>query len=348
MVECPVCGGVNTLGETACEVCGLPNELVDVVRGTGELPTGPPAVLAESNTTVALAAIPAGIDRPEGPSPPTPPSKLEESTPPVVYTVEVPTIEVGPVAVDPPGALGDALRIGRSLGMDLTGVERDLAEAPSEPGSTQVTRIRRELIRSVLDQLMDRYRELCARRNALSPVVRTQSLDAELASYRRALSEGKLPQAAEHRTSAEAMVVSIETSWRRIKDQFSEAGQMIQALRELGGVAPAVLRPVAEAIRIPRKDEAGQIEQRLRKAHDLLWGLLVPRMNYEISKGRTLLSSTDTSTPRANLIRREIDRMAEEIQAQKVREALESRRFLRLELASITPKVARVRRSFIE
>jgi hypothetical protein len=350
MVNCPVCGGEITPGKTACELCGLPTELAEIIRDAPELPPGPivsPPAPKETAPPTALPlaelAEPSGAPASPGAGPGGQETGAEEAPRPAASPTSRPSD-------GPPGALGEALRIGRVLGMDLSELETDLASARSEQSSARFSRIRRELVRSVLDVLMDRYRWLCDRRDALSPVVRTHALDAELVSYRRALSAGKLRQAAEHRATAEAMVDSTEASWARIRDQFTEAGKMIEALRELGGVAPGVLRPVAEAIRIPRKGEAEQIEQRLKKAHDLLWGLLVPRMNYELSKGRSLLDDAETSTARTNLIRREIDRVADEIRAQKVREALESRRFLRLELASITPKAPRssVRRSFIE
>ncbi len=350
MSECPVCGGVSQQAQVACEVCGLPRALFEEFRDLADTPGGPKlAPDAQAPTG------PAEVTRaaPSGPVPPGPEAEnrlevnREERSAATEKALDAESGEPAEATAGPPE---EVLRVAHSLGMDVSALEEALTTARSNGTSAQVKRARRGLIRAVLDGLIERYRDLCSRRDVLSSVVSTQALDAELVAFRKALSGGELTLAEERRVSAQRAAESIQTSWNQIRTEVAEAGQMMQALREMGGVAPAVLRPVAEAIRIPRKGEAGVIERRLRKANSLLWGLLVPRMDYEISKGRTLLQEAKASAARTDLIRREFDRMAEEIRRQKVAEALESRRFLRAELASVAPKAPRtsVRRSFIE
>jgi hypothetical protein len=350
MVECPVCGATSLPNQAVCGVCGLPTEFFEVLSERGDAlpePTTSPAERDSPGPTETVQpwwSRPAQEDRTVSPQAVSSPNDPLSSEPPSPATGAEGNGDDSEAPTDA------ALRIGRSLGMNLENFEKALASASAERRSTPLSRVRRELIRSVLDRFLARYRTLSDRRGALSSVVRTQALDRELASFRKALAEGDLNLANEQRLKAEAVVESLEGSWNRIQTQIAETGQMMRALRELGGVAPAVLRPVVDAIRIPRRGEAGEIEERLKKANDLLWGLLVPRMDFEISKGRSLLNSAKASVARTNLIRREIDRMAEEIRSQKIAEALESRRFVRAELASVTPRAPRasVRRSFIE
>ena len=350
MVECPVCGVGNPPGQTDCGSCGLPTELFEAVSDIAA-PSGDPKIaLAETKPSEGVDTVqPAeSVSRPREP-PTTPPDLLrrEELPPSAGGARQTATDSRVKDATKP---WGEALRIGRALGMDLNSLVEAMERADSDGSLVQLSRLRRELIRSVLDGLIDRYRCLCDRRDVLSTRVRTLTLDAELAAYRRALSGGELARAEELRGKAEGTAESIEESWRRIKTQLAEAGQMIRALRELGGVAPEVLKPVAEAIRIPRKSEAGQIERRLNRAHGLLWGLLVPRMDYEISKGRSLLNEAEAPAALTDAIRSEIAQMAEKIRVQKVGEALESRLFLRVAMKSLAPRAPRrtVRRSFIE
>lgn len=350
MVECPVCGGASQPTQIACGVCGLPVALFEEFRDVAETPESPTPGFAPNPPASAIGA--------ESPAPQKPETgaRVDQLQPDLHREShsEVPEATVDPKTEGPleaaPVPSEEAIRVAHSLGMNVAALEATLSEALSKGISTRVKRARRELIRAVLDGLIDRYRDLCSRRDAMSSVVHTAGLDAELVAFRKALSGGELTSAEEHRLNAQRAVGSIEVSWDQIRNEVTEAGQMMQALREMGGVAPAVLRPVAEAIRIPRKGEAEEIERRLRKANSLLWGLLVPRMDYEISKGRMLLKEVKASAARTNLIRREIDRMAEEIRRQKIADALESRRFIRAELASVAPKAARVsvRRSFIE
>ncbi len=350
MVECPVCGAASPPDQPTCAVCGLPTEFADAFREPGN-----PAVDPTPAPTAGEPADSAEADQPWWSRPGPQSSMPAASDLQSLGGRPSPENRPSPVKADSslPDSAGPAAevdRIGRSLGMDLSEAATDLGDARADGNPPSLSRPSRERIRSVLDELLRRYRTLCDRRNALSRVVRTHALDEELIGYRKALGEGALGRADEHRLKAERTVESLESSWSRIKGQFSEAGQMMRALREMGGVAPTVLRPVVDAVRIPRRGDAGQIELRLKKANELLWGLLVPRMDYEISRGRTLLDAAKASAARTNLIRREIDRMAEEIRSQKISEALESRRFLRAELASVAPKAPRtsVRRSFIE
>lgn len=350
MVECPVCGVVGPSGQAACAACGLRAEFFEVVRHFGEPETDTRFARAGGEMTGVGQAAPL-LPTPPAPdvSSSRPPDILSDDTQPE-RSEERPVPDEGDPLEDAPGTADEAVRVGRALGLDLTDLVLTMNRARLEKDTTQLAVLRRELIRSVLDGLVDRYRQLCDRRDALASQVRTPALDTALAAYRRALSGEGLARAEEQRETAQHALDSIEDSWSRIRTQFTNARQMIRALREMGGVAPGVLRPVAEAIRIPRRGEAGQIERRLNRANRLLWGLLVPRMNHQISKGLSLLDKTDAPAAIAGPIRSEIDRMAEKIRNDKISEALESRLFLRVALTSLAPRAPKRtgRRSFIE
>jgi hypothetical protein len=341
MVECPVCGVTGSPGQEACEVCGLPMMFFEAVHdianddgGTPPEPAversagldevisvgSPPATLSESSTTVS--PVPK-LDKPIANGPGTLRPDLARSPD------------------DPPQPKEEALRIGESLGLDVSHFESALNRASSEEGSAQVVRVRRDLISTVLDGLVDRYRRLCDRRDVLSSVVKTQVLDSELAGYRRALSKGELARADEQRGKAERAVEALAASVNRIRTQFAEASEMMKALRELGGVAPMALRPVAAAIKVPHRGEAGQIERHLSRTNSLLWGLLVPRMNHEITKCLSVLDTAQASPARTAPIRSEILGLAEKIREQRISEALQSRRYLQVEMASLAPRGAR-------
>ncbi len=350
MAECPVCGDESGRGQATCDACGLPTELFEAVRDIADPAGDPKFVHAVAELLGAAEAIGAGTPPQGSAEARTVLPRRSRLADPVAPGAESPRPETGRDVKGRSGSPDEVLRIGRSLQLDLSALEQAVEQARAEGSPVQLSRVRRELVRSVLDELVSRYRRLCDRRDAFSSLVRTRTLDAELAAYRRALSEGNLARAEEQRQKAQQAAESIEASWARIEAQFTEAGQMMRALRELGGVAPGVLRPVAEAIQNPRGSEAGQVESRLTRANRLLWGLLVPRMNYLISQGQRRLSEVVEPAARLDPIRLEIERMAEKIRDEKIGEALESHRFLRAELASLAPRPSprSVRRSFIE
>jgi len=341
MVECPVCGAVGALGGDACEVCGLPTKYF---AGLQE------EVNAATNSTVVpdVGPVMAAQETVE-PETPTPEPAVRSSPPtgsaggdvPRPKDLEAPGPEPDRDLEDAGQPKDEALRIGSSLGMDVSGFERALERATLDGNQAELSRVRREIVKSVLDGLMDRYRRLCERRDVLSSVMRTQSLDTELAAYRRALSQGELALADAQRGKAQRAIESFEASLGRIRTHLNEASQMMRALRELGGVAPNVLRPVAEAVKDQRRAEAEEIEKRLSQTNVFLWGLLVPRMNHEISRGLSLLNQTKAPPSRTAPIRIEIDRMAEQIRARNIGEALESHRFVHAELASLAPRPKR-------
>jgi hypothetical protein len=341
MVECPVCGLVPSQGQVACEVCGLPIEFFEAFREVAG-----PEVALELTTTgepATAVAVP-GRPEPEHLDRPVPPSPNVENVVPVHPTASdarPSASKKGPGSEEDSQPKDEVLRMAHSLGIDVSELEGDLKQALWEGDAGHVSRVRRGLVHAVLDGLIDRYRRLCDRRDVLSSVMRTQTLDTELVAYRRALSRGELDRAEEQQRRATRTVDSLEASLTRIRSRLAEASQMMRALRDMGGVAPMALRPVADAVKVPRESDAGQIERRLDQTNGILWGLLVPRMNHEISKCLSVLDQTEAPPSRTAPIRVEIDRMAEQIRTQKIAEALESHRFLRAELATLAPRAPR-------
>jgi hypothetical protein len=341
MVECPVCGVSSLPGQVACGRCGLPTNLFEEFREVAQAPTAPET--DQDDTGKGDLAEGAQVPPISGPTAGTRASLTRESQGRLTWSPALPESNAVPASVPMdrppvparPSGPEPSIRMGRSE------IEEVRQRVRLKETTVQLTRRRRELIGSVLDALIDRYRRLCDRRDVFSAVIRTQALDTELAAYRRALSNGDIAQAEERRKAATRMITSIEASWHRVSSQITDANQMIRALRELGGVAPSVLRPVAAAVRVPRRAEAAQIERRLKQANSLLWKLLAPRMDHELSKYRSTIAKVDAPTSRADAVRSEIERMAEKIRQRKVGEALETRRFLRAELATIVPRAPR-------
>jgi hypothetical protein len=341
MVKCPVCGSEPSRDQSACGVCGLPTEFFEPVHAAvepeGSSPSPPePGETFPINDTGPLQSVEV--------EPVVPPGALVEvAKPEASFTPgeEIPSAEPAaePGVQATPLPEDDTLRIGRSLGLDVSGFEESLGRSTSDAQSARLSRVRREMIRTVLEGLIDRYRRLCDRRGVLSTVMRTKSLDAELAAYRQALSKGNLSQADAERQKAEGTAESLEASLARIRSRLTEASQLMRALREFGGVAPQALRPVADAVRSAHQAEAGQIENRLDKTNGFLWGLLVPRMNHEISQCLSMLEQSEAPPSKTAPIRVEVGRMAEQIRDQNLGKALESHRFLQAELASIAPYV---------
>ncbi|MGC2288370.1 MAG: hypothetical protein WA688_00735 [Thermoplasmata archaeon] len=337
MVECPVCGVESSQEQVACAVCGLPTKFFNELHVYPEVATVPESVPRVDGSPVLVETAPSGplTPTPVGP-PPTPPDSARQADTSIPRAGGIEP-ESGRAIEEAPPPNDEALRIGRSLGIDVTGFEEILRHPSSYGSPAQLSRVRHGMVSAVLDGLIHRYRGLCERRDVLSSVMRTRSLDAELAAYRRALSKGELARADAQRRTAQLTVESLEASLGRIRIRLNEASQLMRALRELGGVAPKVLRPVAEAVKGPHRVEAGQIERRLDQTNVLLWGLLVPRMNHEISRCLSLLDQSHAPASRTAPIRCEIDRMAEKIRAQEITGALASHRFLTAELASLAP-----------
>lgn len=335
MVECPVCGVLSQSDQLACGVCGLPTALFEEFREVAQPPPEPQA---------------AGRDDIRGPSPGEssgsrpaqapvrrPSLSSGASTAPLIASPLPSSLPVPPMSRGPP----PPPEIVPEMSMRMGAEEIEVARERSKESSAQLHRRRRELISSVLEALIDRYRKLCDRRDVFSSVIRTQALDAELAAYRKALGNGEIPRAEEHRRKATRQIRTIEGSWMRISSLIGDANQMIRALRELGGVAPSVLRPVADAVRVPRRAEAVQIERRLKRASDLLWKLLAPRLEHEVAKCRAGLVRSSAPAAQVELVRSEIERFAEKVRARKVSEALDARRFLRAEMSSLGPRAPR-------
>jgi hypothetical protein len=334
MVECPVCGVTSPPEQAACEVCGLPANLFEEFKDVASPLANSepdPETQGSERAPEALRPKPSLQDPPV--SSPISFGGVREVGRPALFGASPP--------LETPSDPHEARAADSSLRMGAAEIEGARQRFTSRATTAQLSRRRRELITSVLDALIDRYRRLCDRRDVFSPVIRTQSLDAELAAYRRALSSGEIKPAEEHRRKAHRMIESVEASWVRISAQITEANRMIRALRELGGVAPTVLRPVAAAVKVPRRAEAAQIERRLKQANGLLWKLLVPRLEHELSMGRSVLAKTEAPTVRTEPIRLELDRLTEKIRLRNIGEALESHRFLRAGLAALGPRAPR-------
>lgn len=334
MVECPICGVMSQQDQASCGVCGLPTDLFEEFREVAISPTS-----EESAVTDGTAWAPPQPARTEPPdSNPRLPTTAHR---PVAPPSGRPVITVAAPEPEPPRPLKPTPANLPSLRMDAEEIEGVRQRVISWGTSAQLTRRRRELIGSVLEALIDRYRRLCDRRDVFSSVVRTQALDAELAAYRKALGRGEIKLAADHRRKAQRLIQSVEAVWVRISGQIAQANEMIRILRELGGVAPSVLRPIAAAVQVPRRAEAAQIERRLAHANALIWKLLAPRLEHEVSKSRTHLSRFDAADPRVPPIRLEIDRLGEKIDARRIADVLEARRFLRAEMATLTSRPSR-------
>lgn len=330
-MECPICGVMSLQDQPSCGVCGLPTDLFEEFREVADPPTAQEPAAIETASWVAPEP-----DRSVPTVGTTPVSKAPPRTPPgskgrPVITVASPIPEA-PRAVKPLPPAPPSLRMGAE---EIEGVRQRVI---SWGTSAQLSRRRRELIGSVMDALIDRYRRLCDRRDVFSSVVRTQALDAELAAYRKSLGSGEIKLAAEHRRRSQRLIQTVEASWVRISGQISQANEMIRTLRELGGVAPSVLRPIAAAVQVPRRAEAAQIERRLTHANNLIWKLLAPRMEHEVTKSRSLLSKLDATDARVGPVRLEIERLEEKIGAKRIGDALEARRFLKAELVALSPR----------
>ena len=351
MGECPVCGETAPPGGTACEVCGLPAELFEPLKPVAgvPIPLEPDASNGQPRPPeVEVKALPPA---PEIPAAGTPPA---ESMSPPAPANPVPAVQTQPEAEIAPEAsrepTDEILLVGRSLGLDLSYLESDLESGRSGGRSVERSKARRALTRAVLDGLLDRYRQICHRRDALSSRSGTERVDAELIGYRKALREGHVARADEHRQEAERGLEVIEAAWDRIHSEIAETNKMVRALREFGGIAPSVLRQFTDSFRLPGRTDPGPIEQQILRANSILWHLLVPRISHHLARSRAMLRKATVSSANAELIRSEIERLSEQLRTRNIGGALETTKWLRLELGSVTQSSGRpsVRRSFIE
>ena len=350
MVECPVCGEAVQPEGTACEVCGLPAELFEPLKPAPAAPSGPPPDPHGGQTLPAEVEVKASP--PPAETPPTAVLPVESRSP--AATNPAPAAETLAERVasheQKRGPADEVLLVGRSLGLDLTPFEIELESSPSGGTSVEQSKAHRALTRAVVDGLLERYRQICQRRDALSSRSGTERVDVELIGYRKALREGHVVRADEHRQEAERGLDTLEATWDRIHAEIAETNKMVRALRELGGIAPSVLRQITDSFRLPGRADPVPIEQQILRANSILWHLLVPRISHDLARSRAMLHRANVSPANADLIRSEIERLSEDIRTRNIGGALETSKWLRLELASVTRQAPgpRVRRSFIE
>lgn len=349
MVECPVCGEAVPPEGTACEVCGLPAELFEPLKPVAAVPSGPPPDLHGGRMLPAEVEVKA--PPPPAETPLTAVPSVQSSSPAAANPA--PSAETQAERVAPQqegGPTDEVLLVGRSLGLDLTPFEIELENSPSGGTSVEQSKAHRALTRAVVDGLLERYRQICQRRDALSSRSGTERVDVELIGYRKALREGHVVRADEHRQEAERGLETLEATWDRIHAEIAETNKMVRALRELGGIAPSVLRQITDSFRLPGRADPVPIEQQILRANSILWHLLVPRISHDLARSRAMLLRANVSPANADLIRSEIERLSEDIRTRNIGGALETSKWLRLELASVTRQAPgpRVRRSFIE
>lgn len=349
MVDCPVCGTAGPPEGPSCVVCGLPAdlflELQEAAAEPGSLGAIPPEAIQSRPQDAA------GTPQPDAPA--------QAGMP--VQTAQAPAAKDGPRgATNPTGAdlmakraqglTDELLEVGKGLGIDVSDLTRTLETARSQGDAHEAWKVRRELTPIIVGGLLDRYRQVCRARNRLSEKSGTSKVDCELVGFRRALREGDIRRADGHLEVADRELNSLEETWTRIHAQIVETGQIVRELNELGGVAPSVLRQVADSLRVSGRPEPEPVEQRVLQAKSFLWHLLVPRIGHELSRSRALLQSRAVPPENADLIQAEILRLLEQLRAHKVGDALETSKWLRLELVSATRSRPRPvpRRSFLE
>ncbi len=349
MVDCPVCGTAGPPEGPSCAVCGLPIDLFLELQEAAAEPAAPGPVPPKQ--TLSKSQDEAEPRRPE-----TPPEAAVPMQPAQAAAAsdgpQSTTTSTGAdlMAKRAQGLTDELLEVGKGLGIDVSDLTRTLETARAQGDAHEAWKVRKELTPIIVGGLLDRYRQVCRARNRLSERSGTAKVDSELVGFRRALREGDIRRADGHLEVADQELTSLEETWTRIHAQIVETGQIVRELNELGGVAPSVLRQVADSLRVSGRPEPEPVEQRVLQAKSFLWHLLVPRIGHELSRSRALLQSRAVPPENADLIQAEILRLLEQLRAHRVGDALETSKWLRLELVSATRSRPRPapRRSFLE
>ncbi len=337
MENCPVCGAEGPLEGPSCAVCGLPADLF------GDFQEAKIGGEPSESEPVSAASAPLEAE-PAAPKPAhSPPDADVRKSADASAGLDI-------MARRTQGMTDELLEVGQGLGLDVSALSNDLDVARAQGDAHEAWKVRRELTPIIVGGLLDRYRELCRGRDLISSRSGTAKVDAALTGFRRALREGDIRRADAHLEDADRELTSLRAAWSRIQTEIAETGQIVRELNALGGVAPSVLRQVAESLRVSGRPEPDPVERQVLQTKSFLWHLLVPRIGHELAQSRALLNASSAPPANADLIRAEILRLAEQLRARRVADALETSKWLRLELVSATRRKPRAmpRRSILE
>lgn len=335
MENCPVCGAEGPLQGPSCEVCGLPADLFGDfqearVDGDPAQTPGPTPGADEPQSTPAAGRPDPRDPESSGPGP------VDPATEPAARHPGEASSGLDIMARRTQGLTNELLEVGEGLGLDVSGLSSNLELARAQGDAHEAWKVRRELTPIIVGGLLDRYRQLCRGRDQISARSGTAKVDAAFTGFRRALREGDIRRADAHLEDADRELSSLRAAWGRIQAEIAETGQIVRELNALGGVAPSVLRQVAESLRVSGRPEPDPVERQVLQTKSFLWHLLVPRIGHELAQSRALLRANGAPLANADLIRAEILRLGEQLRAHRVADALETSKWLRLELVSAT------------
>jgi hypothetical protein len=295
VTRCPACGFENDDASPACARCHLGRALFDPVAEAAGRPDSHPQYLK------TIGEILAAVDAPESGADELAPSAAVLASPARFPSIAAP-LPASPAASEGPAApsgfpalppagdlpvllrqVNDFLLLARRQGLDLTDFGQRARDAVLAQDRDTLEVLSRDLFVHLAASITEEYENLLQRRNEMSGLVATASVDVELESCRASLAMGDLAGAQRRLRHVDQQLGDLEDHWATVQILVAECDLLASTIRDLGGDPEPALGPLAEGRRLARDGDREAAEPVLARAALALWTVLEPSILHEIA-----------------------------------------------------------------
>ena len=355
MVNCPVCGDENAPEALNCRSCQLATTLFEPVReAAGPNPGDSKDTQAIAEILAAVGAEPEELDQPLPatgsivlltsqarfpalqPAQASPPARSLAASLPVL-----PALLPGSGISLIQRQVEELLQVGRREGLDLKEADQRMLSALQGEDRAGLDELRRSLFVQVAAAVAEDLEIQSARRNEITALVPTGSIDAELGSGRTSFATGDLSGAVRRARQASDGLSTLEERWATCQILTAEADLMVETIRELGGDPGPAIGPLSEGRRLARAGASDRAERVLAGANQALWGLLSPQLTASLQGIREQLHDRPPQSEEIEPVIRELRQLGALIRRRNFGAAVSTYRRLRTSAAALSAPAPR-------
>jgi hypothetical protein len=305
VARCPACGVDVDAGAAECPSCHLSTTLFAAVRdAAGTAPEQDPRYLRTIGELLATVELSTPAPAPSEPaqgllsrparSPALLPAPVPLRSPKRPATVippiqNLPVLRSGASFAETRRRLDEYFTLGRRIGLDFTDFEARFGAASLSEDLPSLDVLAREMFVHLASALAEEFESALARRNELSQLVPTPSVDVELGSVRRALEVGDTLGAQRRLEHIRDELARVEEDWEVGRILVTECDLLAETYRELGGDPTPATGPLEEGRRCIADGRRTDAERLLARAAVALWTVLEPRFFEDLKRMRDRL-----------------------------------------------------------
>ncbi len=304
MAVCPACGAETAASAAECPACHLAVGLFAAVReAAGPSGADDPVYLRTIAELIQSVDLSAPAPEPRAPSgvlarparfPGLRPAEYlrdhpGRESPPLHPLDGLPALPAASTGVELRRRAEEYLVVGRRLNLDLTALADRVRAASTSDDESSLDGAVREIFVNIASRLAEEYETELVRRNELSQLVPTPSVDVELEALRRAMAVGDVPGALRRLLHVRDELGRLEEQWATGRVLLAECDLMVETMRSLGVDPTPALGPLEEGRRSLGTAHRDLAERLLARAAFALWAVLEPRFLEELRRLRDRL-----------------------------------------------------------